>query len=94
MAVFGFAGVCVRDDSIAIDPKLPAGWCSVNFSLQWRGRQLEIRINQSGQRLEVTLASGDPMTIVTRGEPHELRGNKPLRVLMGSPIGTDQRAVA
>jgi trehalose/maltose hydrolase-like predicted phosphorylase len=94
MAVFGFAGVCVRDDGIAIDPKLPAGWRGLSFSLQWRGRHLQIRIDQTGQRLEATLASGEPMTIIVGGEPHGLRGDKPLRVPTGRPIGTDQRAVA
>jgi len=94
MAVFGFAGVCVRDDGIAIDPKLPAGWRGLNFSLQWRGRRLQIRIDQTDQHLEATLAGGEPMTIVVGGEPHELRGDKPLRVPTGRPIGADVRAVA
>jgi trehalose/maltose hydrolase-like predicted phosphorylase len=94
MAVFGFAGVSVRDDGIAIDPKLPAGWRGLNFSLQWRGRQLQIRIDQTDQHLEATLTGGKPMTIIVGGEPHELLGDKPLRVPTGRPVGTDLRAVA
>ncbi len=54
-AVFGFAGLSLRSDGIAIDPQLPAGWGSLGFSLQWRGRRLKIRIDQSKQYLEATL---------------------------------------
>jgi len=86
MAVFGFAGVSLREDGIAIDPKLPAGWLGLRFRLQWRGRNLQIRIDQAEQRLEVMLDGGEPMTIAVNGEPHALRGDQPLRVLFGRPV--------
>ena len=94
MAVFGFAGVCVREDGIAIDPKLPAGWGSLNFSLQWRGRHVQIKIDQSDQCLEATLVGGKPMTIVVAGKRHELLGDEPLRVSTARPVGANLRAVA
>ena len=40
-AVFGFAGLSLRNDGVAIDPQLPAGWSSVGFGFQWRGRRLQ-----------------------------------------------------
>ena len=49
MAVFGFAGVSLCSDGIAIDPRLPAHWRGVGFRLQWRGRHVKIR-NSSKQR--------------------------------------------
>ena len=48
-AVFGFAGLSLQSDGVAIDPQLPAIWRSLSFGLQWRGRRLKIRIDQAKQ---------------------------------------------
>ncbi|HLN10851.1 MAG TPA: glycosyl hydrolase family 65 protein, partial [Xanthobacteraceae bacterium] len=66
-------------DGLAVDPRLPANWRSLGFRLQWRGRRLTVRIEQSGQILEATLDAGEPMTLVVCGKPHELRRGKTLR---------------
>ena len=86
MAVFGFAGLSLRGDGIAFDPKLPASWRSLKFGLQWRGRSLRIRINQAEQSLEATLEGGEPMTLVVSGVSHALRGDQPFCVPVGSRI--------
>ncbi|MDR3534564.1 MAG: glycosyl hydrolase family 65 protein [Rhodopila sp.] len=85
LAVFGFAGLSLRNDGIVIDAKLPAGWRSLAFGVQWRRRHLRIRIDQDKQRLEATLESGEPMILVVRDEPHELRRDQALRVFTGRP---------
>jgi len=84
MAVFGFAGVSLLDDGIAVDPQLPVSWHSLRFPLQWRGRHLNIKIDQVEQWLEVTLEVGTPMKLVVNGEQHELRSGLPLRLLTKS----------
>ena len=84
-AVFGFAGLSLRSDGVAIDPQLPTGWSSLGFGCQWRGRRLKIRIDQSKQCLEATLEKGEPMTLVVSGTSHELRRNQVLRVSAGRP---------
>jgi trehalose/maltose hydrolase-like predicted phosphorylase len=81
-AVFGFAGLSLRDDGIALDPHLPAGWKSIAFAIQWRGRQLRVRINQESGLLCATLESGLPMKLVVRGEEHDLLRGPTLRVIM------------
>ncbi len=83
MAVFGFAGVSLQNDSVAIDPKLPANWRSLGFRLQWRGRHLKISIDQTEQRLEATLEAGEPMMLVVSSEPQELCRGQALRVDIG-----------
>jgi trehalose/maltose hydrolase-like predicted phosphorylase len=83
IAVFGFAGVSLQQDGIAVDPHLPEHWRSLAFSVQWRGRRLKIRIGKGAQHIEATLDAGDPMTVVVRGEPHELRRGQGLGV---SPV--------
>ena len=85
MAVFGFAGLSLDGDRLAVDPRLPASWRSLGFRLQWRGRRLKIRIEQAGQLLEATLEAGEPMSLTVSGEPHELRGDRTRRVFAGAP---------
>jgi trehalose/maltose hydrolase-like predicted phosphorylase len=82
-AVLGFAGVSLLSDGLAVDPRLPAKWRSLRFSLRWRGRRLTVRIEQAGQILEATLDAGEPMTLVVSGKPHELRRGKTLRTETG-----------
>ncbi len=47
IAVFGFAGLTLRLDGLAIKPRLPAGWATLAFRCQWRGRHLKICIDGS-----------------------------------------------
>ncbi|MCW6511757.1 glycoside hydrolase family 65 protein [Lichenifustis flavocetrariae] len=79
VAVFGFGGLTIRDDGIAIDPHLPASWLRLAFSLQWRRSHLKVRIEQARTLIEATLESGEPMTIFIGGEPYELRPGSPVR---------------
>jgi trehalose/maltose hydrolase-like predicted phosphorylase len=87
-AVFGFAGLSMHSDGIAVHPQLPANWRSLGFRIQWRSRRLKIRIEQAKQILEATLEAGEPMTLVVSGEPHELRRDQILRVVAGKPYGS------
>jgi trehalose/maltose hydrolase-like predicted phosphorylase len=87
-AVFGFAGLSLRSDGVAIDPQLPSGWRSLGLELQWRGRRFKIRIDQAKQRLEATLEEGEPMILVVSGEPHEFRRHQVLR----APAGRSDRS--
>ena len=79
-AVFGFAGLSLHSDGIALDPQLPPSWRSLGFGVQWRGRRLRIRIDQGEQLVEATLEAGEPMTLVVSGQPHELRRDRTLRL--------------
>jgi trehalose/maltose hydrolase-like predicted phosphorylase len=83
MAVFGFAGVSLRDNGIAINPKLPPGWRCLKFALQWRGRSLKLKIGRAGRSLEATLENGEPMTVTVNGKQHELRRHVQLHVPLG-----------
>jgi Glycosyl hydrolase family 65, C-terminal domain len=78
--VFGFAGLSMHSDGLAVDPQLPANWRNLSFRIQWRGRRLKIRIDRTKKILESALEAGEPMTLVVSGEPHELRRDQMLRV--------------
>jgi trehalose/maltose hydrolase-like predicted phosphorylase len=90
-AVFGFAGVSLRSEAVVIDPQLPVGWRSLGFGLQWRGRRLKVRIDQTKQRIEATLEEGEPMTLIVSGTPHELRRCQVLRVPAARPDRSKSR---
>ena len=91
MTVFGFAGLSLRNDGIAVDPQLPASWHSLNFPIQWRSRRLKIRIDRAGQFLEATLEAGEPMMLVVSGEAYRLTGDQALQVFVGRPDGSKAR---
>lgn len=87
-AVFGFAGMSLQDDAIALDPKLPENWNSLSFSVQWRSRHVKIKIDQAKQLLEATLEAGDPMKLLIRSVAYELRRDHALRISHdGAPTG-------
>jgi trehalose/maltose hydrolase-like predicted phosphorylase len=85
MAVLGFGGLSIRADGIGLAPKLPVGWRSLAFSVQWRGRHLKVRIDPAAERLEVTLTSGEPMAVFVDGERRELGRDGSLNVPMPGP---------
>jgi trehalose/maltose hydrolase-like predicted phosphorylase len=72
LAVFGFAGVSLHDAGIAIDPQLPAGWDSLAFRVQWRGRRVKVRIDQKQQTIDAILEAGEPMTLIVGGEANRV----------------------
>jgi len=80
IAVFGFAGLSLRDDGVAIDPRLPAGWLGLRFNVQWRGRRLRIEIEQAAHRLTAILISGMPMAFFVGDQRHELSSERPTQV--------------
>ncbi len=85
MAVLGFAGLSLRGDGIALHPQLPAGWRSVGFEVQWRGRRLNITIDRVKQFVEATLVAGEAMMVVVDGQPHELCPGLMLHVVVERP---------
>ena len=91
-AVLGFAGLSLHSDRLALDPKLPPNWRSLGFGVQWRNRRLKIKIDQGEQLVEAALESGEPMTLVVSGKPHELRRDRSVRVSIEVPTAQPQIA--
>ncbi len=84
-AVFGFAGLSLQREGLALDPKLPASWRSLGFGLHWRNRRLKIKIVQDKQLVEATLEGGEPMRLLVSGQPHELQRDRTLRIAVNMP---------
>ena len=79
-AVLGFAGLSLHADGLALNPQLPTNWRALSFSVQWRGRALNINVRQSDPVIEATLQSGERMTLVFAGLSHELKRGTLLRI--------------
>jgi trehalose/maltose hydrolase-like predicted phosphorylase len=75
-AVFGFAGLSLQSDEIALDPKLPPSWQSLGFGIAWRGRRLRIRIDAAASDLQATLETGEATALWVQGRRHEIRQNE------------------
>jgi trehalose/maltose hydrolase-like predicted phosphorylase len=87
-AVLGFAGLSLRNDDVAIDPRLPANWSRLGFSFQWRGRRVTIMIDQVKQCLRATLDEGEPMMLIVSGTSQRLRRDQVLQVHVGRHAAT------
>jgi trehalose/maltose hydrolase-like predicted phosphorylase len=62
-AVFGVAGVRLREDGIALDPHLLPGWREMRCSMQWRGRVLRLTLAADPARIEVEVAGSGDLTV-------------------------------
>ncbi len=48
-AVFGFCGLSLGADALALDPRLPPDWRTLRFQTHWRGRLVGIGIDRTGR---------------------------------------------
>jgi trehalose/maltose hydrolase-like predicted phosphorylase len=86
-ALSGFAGLSLRADAMALDPRLPPSWRSFGFRVRWRGRLVKVRIEPGGNLLTATLETGDPMALVVSEQRHALRPGETLRLTIGARSG-------
>ena len=75
-AIFGFAGLSLRSDGIAFNPKLPASWRNLKFGIEWRGRRLTIGMDGAAQLFHASLAAGDSVAIYVNDRRQEVRGDQ------------------
>jgi alpha,alpha-trehalose phosphorylase len=68
--VFGFGGVRDFDGQLTIDPRLPARFRSLGFSIRFHDRQLRVQITHEHERFELT--EGEPLEVTIRGRCHTL----------------------
>ena len=86
-AVFGVAGLRVRENGIVLDPHLLPGWVEMTFPVQWRSRLLRVRLQADPRRIEVAVKQGDELTVaVLEGPACRVRGGQRV-VLHGNESG-------
>jgi trehalose/maltose hydrolase-like predicted phosphorylase len=85
--LFGLAGLSLRADALALDPRLPPSWRSLGFRVHWRGRLVKVHIESGSNLLAATLEAGEPMAIVVGEQRHALRPGETLRLPIGARSG-------
>jgi len=68
-AIFGVAGLRVRESGIALDPHLLPGWTEMEFPVRWRDRLLRVRLQADPRRIEVTVERGNELTVAVSEGP-------------------------
>ncbi|PTS83222.1 MULTISPECIES: glycoside hydrolase family 65 protein [unclassified Caulobacter] len=84
IAILGLAGLSLREDGLALEPRLPAAWHSLAFPVQWQGRQLRVLIDPVNSRLEARLEAGSPMGLWVEGHRHVLEPGPPLCIALSA----------
>src|SRR5262250_1809069 len=75
--MLGFAGLDLKGDTLAIDPKLPSQWRGLSFRVCWRGRSVAIRI--AGRTVQATLVDGEAMEIRIAATTRKLTAGAPVQ---------------
>ena len=68
--VQGFAGMRVKDDTLAFAPFVPKAWTHYQFHVNFRGRLIKVDVDQHCKTVE--LVSGEPMNIELNGQAIEV----------------------
>ncbi len=66
-AVFGFGGLRMVGGKLRIDPKLPAAWQGLRYTLMWRGQQLRVEVTDREVTV-INLTGTAPVEAEFRGE--------------------------
>ncbi len=77
--VQGFAGMRDAGRRLSFDPRLPAHWGGIRFSLAWRGRRISVALEQ--RRIRFELVEGEAAVRVSvRGQVVEVEAGAPVEV--------------
>jgi trehalose/maltose hydrolase-like predicted phosphorylase len=75
---YGFAGVRPEHDSLAIDPRLPGAWHSLEVRVSFRGTRLTIRIEPDA--LVVTAEAPVALSVGAERTPIAAQASRPVRL--------------
>ncbi len=73
--VYGFGGMRDHNGTLTFDPRLPASWPRLEFSLQVGGTRL--RVSLEADALTFTALDGEATPVIVRGERHVVSPGEP-----------------
>ena len=79
--IYGFAGLRDYNGQLSFDPRLPADWPSLAFSLTVSERLLDVEITH--EHVSFHLTEGNDLAISVRGNQVELTAGHPLTIALG-----------
>src|SRR5690606_17425191 len=68
--VEGFGGMRIKEGRLDFVPRIPQGWTSYSFKINFRSRVIKVVVTQDGS--EFQLEKGEPFEITVNGKPREL----------------------
>lgn len=74
--VFGFAGVKIKKENLMIDPRFPARWGKVSFSLLWRGDSVKLELTNDTIKIKIHSRQKKKIELDTFGRKAQLYSNK------------------
>jgi nigerose phosphorylase len=74
-AIFGLCGIQFNGDGISVDPRLPAHWTQVKFSLLFRGQKLCFTFTHTNIAIEAENSIEMPLSVFIKGQLHTLPEN-------------------
>lgn len=72
--VSGFGGMRDHFGDLSFDPRLPAAWPSLSYTLHWHGTELKITV--TAEALTVVAGPGDSVSFEVRGVGHTVGGGE------------------
>ena len=76
--VSGFGGMRDHWGELTFDPRLPASWPALSYTMQWLGTELKVRITRD--EMTVAAGPGDAVSFAVRGEPYTVQGGETVTV--------------
>lgn len=67
-AIYGFAGITVKEDKLTINPKMPNHWKNLTFKVNYQGEQLSLTVNNSQVTVERNSTNTKPICIEVFGK--------------------------
>jgi len=68
-AIFGFAGIRIKGDTLSINPRIPKHWEEMDFTLYWKKQAIRFQISQS--KLTVIPEEGKTINFESFGRKYE-----------------------
>jgi alpha,alpha-trehalose phosphorylase len=76
--VFGFAGLRIKEEGLSFQPTLPDNWMGYTFSIQFKGRRLQIE--QTAEQTNIKLVDGQSLSIKVFDQFYLLEKDSPIQV--------------
>lgn len=76
--VFGFAGLRIKEEGISLKPALPDNWEGYTFSIQYKGRRLQIE--KTAEQTIIKLLQGKNLSIKVFDQSYQLEKESPITI--------------
>ncbi len=74
--VYGFAGLKIQKDMVSINPCMPLAWNSISFSVYFRNYLLNLKVNNTQVKIQITSKSKKKLSVKVFGTVHSLTVGK------------------